>query len=159
MEGVEQEDAALVENGIHACRRRRLADAVRDRAEPGTRRDADNHRAGAGLSRSQVYSVAHRFLEQGAEGLVDGRTDNGEAKVSADYIGCVLAVVAGAPTQHGYDRPTWTQELLILVCARKTGIAISTTTMSRLLGAEGVRHGRPKPTVACPCAKPEKRGG
>lgn len=109
-----------------------------------------------GCSRSHGYAVAHRFLEHGAEGLVDRRTDNGQVKVSADYIGCVLAVVAGAPTQHGYDRPTWTQELLIRVCARHTGVAISTTTMSRLLAAAGVRHGRPKPTVACPWRKARK---
>jgi transposase len=106
-----------------------------------------------GCSRSQVYRVAQRFLEQGPEGLVDRREDNGDAKVSDDYIGCLLAVVAGAPTEHGYDRPTWTQELLILVCAEKTGVVISTTTMSRLLAAQEVRHGRPKPTVDCPWHK------
>jgi transposase len=103
-----------------------------------------------GCSRSHVYRVARRFLEGGPEGLVDRREDNGEAKVSEQYVGCVVAVVAGAPTEHGYDRPTWTQELLILVCARETGILISTTTMSRLLAGLGVRRGRPKPTVGCP---------
>jgi hypothetical protein len=77
-----------------------------------------------------VYRTAQRFLSQGPEGLVDRREDNGEAKVSEDYVACVLAVVAGTPAEHGYDRPTWTQELLILVCAGKTGIVISRTTMS-----------------------------
>jgi transposase len=109
-----------------------------------------------GCSRSQVYRVTQRFLTQGPEGLVDRREENGEAKVSADYVGCLLAVVAGTPTAHGYDRPTWTQELLILVCAKQTGITISTTTMSRLLAAAEVRHGRPKPTVGCPWHKARK---
>lgn len=109
-----------------------------------------------GCSRSHVYRTGNRFLEGGPEGLVDRREENGEVKVNEDYVGCLLAVVAGAPTQHGYDRPTWTQELLILVCARETGVVISTTTMSRVLAAQGVRHGRPKPTVACPWHKAHK---
>jgi transposase len=66
-----------------------------------------------GCSRSQVYRVAQRFLELGPEGLVDRREDNGDAKVSEDYVGCLLA-------------------------------------------AEGVRHGRPKPTVGCPWHKARK---
>ena len=37
--------------------------------------------------------------------------------------------MAGAPTEHGYQRPTWTQELLILVAEKKTGLRVSPTTM------------------------------
>jgi transposase len=47
-------------------------------------------------------------------------------------------------------RPTWTQELLALVLAERTGIRVSVSTMSRLLRRHRVRLGRPKPIVECP---------
>src|SRR4029077_8348417 len=42
--------------------------------------------AGGGLcSASQVYRVAHRFIDQGPRGLADQREDNGENKVTEFY--------------------------------------------------------------------------
>jgi transposase len=111
-----------------------------------------------GCGRSHVYRVARRFLDDGPEGLVDRREDNGEAKVSDNYEWHVLVAVYVSPQQYGYQRPTWTQELLILAAAKETGVSVSVTTMSRLLARHGVRHGRPKPMVACPWSKPRKRG-
>lgn len=109
-----------------------------------------------GCGRSQVYRVAGRFIEHGPDGLVDHREDNGDSKVDGQYLAFVVVAVASSPEAHGYQRPTWTQELLILVAREKTGVAISRTTMSRLLGRLGIRHGRPKPTVACPWPKARK---
>jgi transposase len=106
-----------------------------------------------GCARSQIYNVAHRFLDQGVDGLLDRREDNGAAKVDVHYTAVVLEAVAGAPTEHGYQRPTWTQELLILVARERTGVSISTSTMSRLLTRVKARHGRPKPCVDCPWPK------
>ena len=62
----------------------------------------------------------------------------------------LLRLIEGSPQEHGYRRPTWTQELLILVVAERTGIRVSVTTMCRLLRRLGVRLNRPKPTVDCP---------
>ena len=109
-----------------------------------------------GCSRSQVYRIAHRFVEKGTVGLVDHREDNGPTKVSEEYASEVLAAVEGSPRQHGYDRPTWTQELLILVVKQKTSVGISRTTMCRLLRRLKVRNGRPKPYVMCPWPQPQK---
>jgi transposase len=109
-----------------------------------------------GVSRSQVYRVAHRLLDGGVQGLCDRRAENGELKVREAYVAAVLSAVASSPQQYGYQRPTWTQELLILAAHARTGVSISRTTMSRLLAAQGVRRGRPKPTVACPWPKPAK---
>jgi hypothetical protein len=67
-------------------------------------------------SSSQVYRVAERFVEQGPVGLVDHREDNGAVKADEDYQAVLLEVVASSsPRQYGYRRPTWTQELLVLV--------------------------------------------
>jgi transposase len=109
-----------------------------------------------GCGRSQVYRVMHRFVADGVQGLVDRREDNGTAKVTEHFEWSVLLAVAASPQQYGYERPTWTQELLVLATADQTGIHVSTTTMCRLLGRLDVRHGRPKPTVSCPWPKAYK---
>jgi transposase len=113
--------------------------------------------AGGGLcSVSQVYRVAHLFLEEGLPGMADKREDNGPHKVDEHYAAELLLVVAGSPQDHGYLRPTWTQELLILVLQQRLGVTISVTTMSRLLQRHRVRLGRPKPSVDCPWSEARK---
>jgi transposase len=109
-----------------------------------------------GCGRSMVYRVAGRFIADGIQGLVDHREDNGTPKVTDDFAWRVLLAVAESPQQHGYQRPTWTQELLVLVAAEQTGIRVSTTTMCRLLARLDICHGRPKPTVTCPWPKSYK---
>jgi transposase len=105
-------------------------------------------------STSQVYRVAQRFVDEGPAGLVDQREDNGETKADEHYQSVLFEVVGNSsPRQHGYRRPTWTQELLILVLQKKTGIRISTSTMSRVLKRLRIRLGRPKPIVGCPWKK------
>jgi transposase len=107
-----------------------------------------------GCSLSQVYRVARRFVEQGEIGLADRREDNGQTKVDESYQAELLRLVAeDSPQDHGYRRPTWTQELLLLVMAQTTGIRISQSRMSRLLGELEIRLGRPKPVVGCPWKK------
>jgi transposase len=104
-------------------------------------------------SRSQVYRVAGRWIEEGLAGLMDRREDNGEDKATEDYQATLLLVLKGSPRNHGYLRPTWTQELLIIVLEKKTGTRISRTTMSRLLRLLGIGRKRPKAIVRCPWSK------
>jgi transposase len=111
-----------------------------------------------GVSLSQVYRVADRFVERGELGLVDRREDNGEAKVTEEYKEELVRLVEGdSPQDHGYRRPTWTQELLILVMEKQTGICISRTRMSRLLRELEIRLGSPKPIVGCPWKKRRRK--
>jgi transposase len=110
--------------------------------------------ANGGLcAKSQVYRIAGRFLEHGTAGLADRREDNGPNKVDEAYERRLLEVLGGSPQDHGYRRPTWTQELLISVLAERTEVDISVSTMSRLLRRLGVRLGRPKPIVGCPWSR------
>lgn len=111
--------------------------------------------AGGGcFSSSQVYRTADRFVEQGLPGLADGREDNGETKADEHYQSVLLKVIGeSSPRHHGYRRPTWTQELLVLVLEKKTGSRVSCTTMSRVLKRLKIRLGRPKPIVGCPWKK------
>ena len=108
-------------------------------------------------AKSQVYRVAERFVEHGPVGLIDRREDNGQNKVDDAYGMELLRLIEGSPQEHGYRRPTWTQELLILVLAERTGIRVSVTTMCRLLRQLRIRLNRPKPTVNCPWPKSRRQ--
>lgn len=112
----------------------------------------DLHRGGL-CSASQVYRVAHRFVEHGLPGLADLREDNGQAKATEEYQYQLLMAVAKQPRDYGFRRPTWTQELLKLVLEKITGIKVSCSTICRLLKRNKVRLGRPKPIVGCPWKK------
>jgi transposase len=108
-------------------------------------------------SASQVYRVAHRFLRDGEEGLADRREDNGRHKVTWYYEWSLRRAVAGSPRDFGQRRPTWTQELLAKVLEQRTGIRLSTATLSRLLRRHRIRRGRPKPVVGCPWPKAKRQ--
>jgi transposase len=104
-------------------------------------------------AKSQVYRVADRFIEHRLVGLADRREDKAESKVTDTYGMESLRVLEGSPQDHGYRRPTWTQELLIVVLAERTAIRVSVTTMCRLMRPLGVGLNRPKPTVDFPWPK------
>ncbi len=101
-------------------------------------------------SESQVYRVAQRFVEQGPTGMADAREDNGDHKTDENDELELLIAVGLSPDKYGYQRTTWTQELLALVLAKRTRIRVFVTTICRLLKRHKVRLGRPKPIVGCP---------
>lgn len=103
-------------------------------------------------SPTTVDRVRKRFVEEGVDGLYDRRGDNGQAKITEDYVLALLKAVQVTPQDYDYPRPTWTQELLLKVMVEETGIKISRSTMCRLLRRLGIRRGMPKPTVGCPWA-------
>jgi len=108
-------------------------------------------------AKSQVYRVAARFLAGGLAGLADRREDNGRPKITPAYQAELLRLVDQSPQEFGYSRPTWTQELLILVLADRVEIGVGVATMSRLLGRLGVGLKRPKPIVKCPWKEARRR--
>ena len=121
----------------------------------GRTRAAVAEAVGCGVS--WVYQMLARFREAGVAGLVDRREDNGELKLDERYLGLLHDLVDGSPQDHGYPRPTWTQELLVKVMQQKTGVKVHTGTMSRALKKIGARLGRPRPTVGCPWSKRAKK--
>lgn len=104
-------------------------------------------------AKSRVYRVAERFIAHGLTGLADRHEDNGESKVSEFYQTELLRLIDESPQEFGYRRPTWTQELMILVLFERTDVVISVSTMSRLLKRIGIGLKRPKPIVNCPWKK------
>ncbi len=109
-----------------------------------------------GCSVSWVNRVISRFRKFGLGGLYDGRQDNGVLKIDEHYLSILYDLVDRSPQDHGYSRPTWTQELLAKVMGQLTGVKVHRSTMSRALAAIGARLGRPRPTVGCPWSKAAK---
>jgi transposase len=103
-----------------------------------------------GVHNTTVYRVARRFRERGEWGLLDGREDNGAAKLDERYLATLYRVVRSSPQRHGWRRPTWTRELLVEALARETGARVHVATMSRALALIRARRGRPRPTVRSP---------
>jgi transposase len=116
---------------------------------------------GQGLSRQQVArdlgcavstvaEAGRRFAVLGAEGLLDQRAGNGEAKVDERFLAELRLVLEKVPTELGWERPTWTRELLCLELKRRGFPRVAVCTMGRALAAVGARLASPKPIVLCP---------
>jgi transposase len=113
-------------------------------------RSARDTAAAVGVGKSTVYRVAERFREWGEPGLVDRREENGKRKVDEDFLAALYVIVAASPQKHGWKRPTWTREMLVITMKKTTGVLVHVTTMSRALKLIRARRGRPKPMVRCP---------
>jgi transposase len=116
---------------------------------------------GQGLSRQQVardlacvpstvVKAARRFAEAGEEGLLDQRAFNGSSKVDARFKVELERVLLSVPTEFGWQRTTWTRELLGRELERRGLPRVAACTMGRALSSIGARLRMPKPTVACP---------
>lgn len=109
-----------------------------------------------GAAVSTVIAAANRFMRQGVEGLYDQRRFNGARKVDDIFEQHLGAVLCGIPQDFGWERPTWTRELLCLEMERRSFPRIAVCTMGRALAAIGARLGRPKPIVLCPWPAAER---
>lgn len=97
--------------------------------------------------------VVNRFLDLGDKGLLDARRDNGQPKVDEDMLEALRQLVAGSAEDHGWERPTWTRELLAATLREMTGTEVSVTTVTRMLKTLRARWGMARPTVLCPWPK------
>lgn len=102
---------------------------------------------------STARRVAHRYLALGEAGLVDGRCDNGPAKVTEECHDTLVELLEGSPQDYGWARTTWTLELLAKQIQIQTGVSLHAGTVSRLLKTIRARKKRPKPIVGCPWPK------
>jgi transposase len=100
--------------------------------------------------------MAARFWEEDADGLIDHREENGEAKLDDEFLSTLWELVESCPLDHGWKRPTWTREMLVKSVQVKTGVRIHVSTMSVALARTGARQGRPKPIVESTWSKRAK---
>ena len=106
---------------------------------------------------STVSKAASRYLESGEEGLLDQRRGNGAAKVDAAFRKRVIALLERSPQDFGWERPTWTRELLCLQMQREDFERVAVCTMGRVLAFIGARIGMPKPIVLCPWPRERRK--
>lgn len=102
------------------------------------------------LAISTVATAAQRFAERGEEGILDGRRGNGRRKVDAGFDAVLARVLRYTPEHYGWERPTWTRELLCRQMRLEGFIDVAVCTMGRALARIGARLGVPKPVVLCP---------
>jgi transposase len=109
------------------------------------------------LAPSTVSRTAATFLLCGEAGLYDRRATNGFSKVDADFAREVAVVLEKVPLDFGWQRPTWTRELLCLELEKRGFDRVAVCTMGRTLARLGARLGTPKPVVACPWKSDRRR--
>ncbi len=110
------------------------------------------------LAVSTVATIAKRYLERGVAGLFDQRRHNGHRKVDGAFLKELREVLRTTPDTLGWQRSTWSRELLCKEMARRGHSHVAVCTMGRALRDLGARLGRAKPIVLCPWpAKRRKR--
>jgi hypothetical protein len=102
------------------------------------------------LATSTVVRAADRFVTDGIQGLYDGRRTNGARKADGRFDRVLARVLARTPDAYGWERPTWTRELLCLHMKFEGFPQVAVCTMGRALSRIGARLGMPKPVVLCP---------
>lgn len=108
------------------------------------------------IARRTVYRVAARLRTFGEWGLLDGREDNGQMKLSEHVLAELDRRVRDTPENYGWPRPTWTRELLAATVRQRTGVRVHVATRSRALALIRARRARPRPMVGGPWSKPRK---
>lgn len=104
-----------------------------------------------------VSRAAAAFAEGGEEALFDSRRNNGTRKVDDAFLAGVVELLRGSPLDCGWQRPTWTRELLCLEMERRGFPRVAVCTMGRALAQLGARIGNPKPIVLCPWRRDARR--
>lgn len=102
------------------------------------------------VATSTVVSAAARFTADGIDGLYDRRRNNGERKADARFERVLVRVLERTPEHYGWERPTWTRELLCRQMQLEGFPSVAVCTMGRALSRIGARLGCPKPIVLCP---------
>ena len=105
---------------------------------------------------STALRWGHRFAAEGESGLVDRRRENGRPKVDLDLLQAVGEMIEAPPTESGWQRSTWTRELVARELEKRTGERVSVATVGRMLHRLGARWGVPRPVVRCPWSKAAK---
>jgi len=104
----------------------------------------------AGCVRSTVYRVLYRFADDGITGLIDRRLMGKARKTTVPVRARLVSYVRGVPRDYGWQRSTWTLELLALQLEEDTGVHLSLSHLGKVLREEKCRRGRPCPALRIP---------
>jgi len=103
-----------------------------------------------GCVRATVYRTRYRFEAWGEAGLSDLRPQRAPTKVTPDVLVTLLSYLDTSPQALGWQRASWTLELLALQLQRETGVQLSVSYIRVLLRAQGCRRGKPRPALRIP---------
>jgi transposase len=103
-----------------------------------------------GCVRATVYRTVYRYEEAGEHGLLDRRTGREGIKVCQQVLATLFGYLGKSPRQLGWQRASWTLELLALQLERDTAVRLSCSHVRNLLRAMGCRRGRPRPALRIP---------
>jgi transposase len=103
-----------------------------------------------GCVRSTVYTTLYRFEDEGFQGLRDKRLQREPRKATAPVRAQLLAYLDETPQDYGWQRTTWTLELLALQLLEDTGVRLSESHLGCVLRQEKCRRGRPRPALRIP---------
>lgn len=106
--------------------------------------------AQVGCVRSTVYTALYRFEDEGLAGLRDKRLQCEPRKATAAVRQKLLSYLDGVPGDYGWQRTTWTLELLALQLFEDTGVRLSPSHLGCVLRQEKCRRGRPRPALRIP---------
>jgi len=102
---------------------------------------------------STAVAVARRYLAEGISGLYDKRAENGIQKIDDDFRAALGEVLRHGPEHYGWERSTWSRELLALTLAELGFPEVSRTSMARALRALRAKWKAARPTVLCPWSR------
>lgn len=103
-----------------------------------------------GCVRSTVYEALYRFEDAGMDGLLDQRLRPTAPKATPEVRTRLLMYLDRAPLHFGWQRPTWTRELLALQLQTDMGVQLCHSYISIILRQEKCRRGRPRPALRIP---------
>jgi transposase len=109
------------------------------------------------VARAHVSRTAWRYFAEGETGLQDQREDNGCRKVDENFLSVLQELVKLVPEDCGWERTTWSRELLVQEMAKRTGVRVSRTTLGTCLKILKARWGRCRPWVLCPWRKARRQ--
>ena len=109
------------------------------------------------VARAHVSRTAWRYFTEGDAGLQDQREENGNRKVDENFLEELRQLLRLAPTDCGWERSSWSRELLAREMARRTGVRVSRSTLGTCLKILRARWGRARARVLCPWRKARRQ--
>jgi len=103
-----------------------------------------------GCARATVYRTLYRFEDLGEDALLDQRQVRPPSKVTVEVEARHVGYIDGSPQDFGWQRTTWTLELLAVQLTLDTGVRLSKSHVRNVLLANQVRRGRPRVGLRIP---------
>lgn len=103
-----------------------------------------------GCARATVYRTFYRFEELGETGLADKRLAPAPRKVTLEVSQYLYSLLDHSPQELGWQRSSWTLELLSLQVHERMGVRLSLSHVRNTLLWLGCRRGRPRPGLKIP---------